>query len=81
MSNTTGSPWGVHRKEGSDMATWVEGMGSGDPATAGLAGRDRQRPPIVWQVLSALVLLAMGGIHVYYVVSLGAGGLSGFCSF
>jgi hypothetical protein len=52
-------------------------MGSGDPATAGLAGRDRQRPPIVWQVLSALVLLAMGGIHVYYVVSLGAGGLIG----
>ncbi|MDT7622656.1 MAG: hypothetical protein QOF99_3557, partial [Pseudonocardiales bacterium] len=59
------------------MATTVEGMGSGDPATAGLAGHDRQRPPIVWQVLSALVLLAMGGIHLYYVAVLGAGGLIG----
>jgi hypothetical protein len=59
------------------MATTVEGMGSGDPAAAGLAGHDRQRPPIVWQVLSALVLLAMGGIHLYYVAVLGAGGLIG----
>jgi hypothetical protein len=31
----------------------------------------------VWQVLSALVLLAMGGIHLYYVAVLGAGGLIG----
>jgi hypothetical protein len=59
------------------MATTVEGMGSGDPAAAGLAGHDRQRPPIVWQALSALVLLAMGGIHLYYVAVLGAGGLIG----
>jgi hypothetical protein len=52
-------------------------MSSGDPATAGFAGHSGQRSPIVWQVLSALVLLAMGGIHLYYVVVLGAGGLIG----
>jgi hypothetical protein len=77
MSNTTGSRWGVNRTEGSEMATRIEGTGSGDPATAGGAGHGGQRSPIVWQVLSALVLLAMGGIHFYYVVFLGAGGLLG----
>ncbi len=37
----------------------------------------RQRRPIVWQVLSALLLLAMGGIHLYLVVFRGFGGLLG----
>ena len=52
-------------------------MHSGAAAMAGEAGHGGQRAPIVWQALSALVLLAMGGIHVYYVVFLGAGGLIG----
>jgi hypothetical protein len=59
------------------MATRIEEMGSGDPATPGGTGHGGQRSPIVWQMLSALVLLAMGGIHFYYVVFLGAGGLLG----
>ena len=42
-------------------------MGSGDPATAGLGGHGGERSPIVWQVLSALLLLAMGGIHLALV--------------
>jgi len=56
------------------MATKSDRSGSPDPAKA---GRGRQRSPIVWQALSALLLLAMGGIHFYYVVFLGAGGLIG----
>jgi hypothetical protein len=73
---TTGSRWGVHRKEGRDMATKSERTGSGDPATAGGAGHGGQRPPIVWQALSALLLLAMGGIHFYLVLN-GVGGVLG----
>jgi hypothetical protein len=42
----------------------------GDRTAAG------QRSPILWQVLSALLLLAMGGIHLYLVFD-GVGGLLG----
>lgn len=38
-----------------------------------VAGR---RAPILWQVLSALLLLAMAGIHLYLVLT-GVGGLLG----
>jgi hypothetical protein len=40
---------------------------------SGVAG---QRPLIVWQVISALLLLAMGGIHLYLVFD-GVGGTLG----
>src|SRR5262245_4747274 len=42
-----------------------------DPADAG-----SPRGPIGWQVLSAVLLLAMGGIHLYLVLQ-GFGGLVG----
>lgn len=37
----------------------------------------RQRTPMLWQVLSAVGLLAMGGIHLYLVVFSGFSGLVG----
>lgn len=43
-----------------------------EPRAAGV----RQRSPMVWQALSALFLLAMGGIHLYLVVN-GTGGILG----
>jgi len=58
------------------MATKPEGVGSG-ATTAGAAGRGGWRSPIVWQLLSALLLLAMGGIHLYLHFFGGAGGLIG----
>ncbi len=58
------------------MAMTSEGAGPRDPATAGGAGRGGQRPPIVWQALSALLLLVMGGIHLYLVLN-GVGGMLG----
>jgi hypothetical protein len=58
------------------MAMTSEGAGSREPATAG-SGRHRgRRSPIVWQGLSALLLLAMGGIHLYLVLN-GVGGMLG----
>ena len=45
-------------------------------ASAGAGGHGGQRSPIVWQVLSALLLLAMGGIHLVLVFQW-AGGLLG----
>jgi hypothetical protein len=57
------------------MAAKVEGAVS-RAATAGAAGDGARRSPIVWQVLSALLLLAMGGIHLYLVFQW-AGGLLG----
>jgi hypothetical protein len=42
---------------------------------AGIAGRG-QRSLIAWQLLSALFLLAMGGIHLYLAVT-GVGGILG----
>lgn len=47
------------------------------PGTAGVAGRSAQRRRVlVWQMLSALFLLAMGGIHLYLVFD-GTGGVLG----
>jgi hypothetical protein len=63
-------------KKSSDTAMTSEGAGPPEPATAGTADHGRQRPPILWQVLSSLVLLAMGGIHLYLVLD-GVGGLLG----
>jgi hypothetical protein len=57
------------------MAAKFEGVGS-RAATAGVAGHGGQRSPIASQVLSALVLLAMGGIHLSLVFQW-AGGLLG----
>jgi hypothetical protein len=42
----------------------------------GVAGRGGQRSPILWRVLSALLLLTMGGIHLYLVLT-GFGGVLG----
>jgi hypothetical protein len=39
-------------------------------------GENRQRSMVLWQVLSGLLLLAMGGIHLYLVLD-GVGGLLG----
>ena len=58
------------------MAMTSEGAGSREPATAGDGGRGSQRSPIVWQGLSALLLLAMGGIHLYLALN-GVGGVLG----
>ena len=58
------------------MPTKSEGIGSRDPARAGRAGHGGQRSTIVWQVLSAVLLLAMGGIHLYLVLN-GVGGVLG----
>jgi hypothetical protein len=58
------------------MATNIEGAGSGGPAPAQHTDRVRQRAPIGWQVLSALFLLAMGGIHLYLVLT-AVGGVLG----
>jgi hypothetical protein len=57
------------------MASKFEGTAS-RAVTAGAAGHGGQRPPIVWQGLSALLLLAMGGIHLLLVFQW-AGGLLG----
>ena len=59
-----------------DMAMRSEGAGPRDPATAGGAGHGGHRSPIVWQALSALLLLVMGGIHFYLVLN-GVGGVLG----
>jgi hypothetical protein len=45
-------------------------------ATEPRAADARQRSLMVWQVLSALFLLAMGGIHLYLVFN-GTGGILG----
>jgi hypothetical protein len=67
---------GVQRKEGCDMAMTSEGAGSREPAMAGGGGHGGKRSPIVWQGLSALLLLAVGGIHLYLVLN-GVGGVLG----
>jgi len=56
------------------MATHPRTDGSGDPP--GSARHGGQHSPMLWQVLSALSLLAMGGIHLYLVFR-GTGGLIG----
>jgi hypothetical protein len=45
-------------------------------ADRGVVGQSGQRSPILWWVLSALLLLTMGGIHLYLVLT-GFGGLLG----
>jgi hypothetical protein len=45
-------------------------------ADGGVVGQAGQRSPILWRVLSALLLLTMGGIHLYLVLN-GFGGLLG----
>jgi hypothetical protein len=67
MSNT---------KKTMQTAMTSEGASPPDPATAGAAGHVRQRPTILWQALSGLVLLAMGAIHLSLVLD-GVGGLLG----
>ena len=51
----------------------------GDYADRGV-GQAGQRSPIVWQVLSALLLLAMGGIHLSARLPVGQAACSGSCS-
>ncbi len=58
------------------MPTKSEGIGSRDPARAGRADHAGQRSTIVWQALSAVLLLAMGGIHLWLVLN-GVGGVLG----
>jgi hypothetical protein len=41
-----------------------------------VVGRAGQRSPILWRVLSAVLLLTMGGIHLYLVLT-GFGGVLG----
>ena len=43
---------------------------------AGSAAHRAQRTPMLWQVLSAVLLLAMAGIHLYLVLA-GTGGVLG----
>ena len=56
------------------MAMKSEGAGSRVPVSAGGAGRRALRSVIAWQVLSALLLLTMGAIHLYLALK-GAGSL------
>jgi hypothetical protein len=56
------------------MAMKSQGIGSRVPAPT--AGRGGLRSVMVWQVLSALLLLAMAGIHLYLVLD-GVGGTLG----
>jgi hypothetical protein len=58
------------------MPTKSEGIGSRDPASAGRADHAGQRSTIVWRAVSAVLLLAMGGIHLYLVLN-GVGGVLG----
>ena len=51
-----------------------ERVGSGVPASAAGAGSRAPRSVLVWQVLGALFLLAMAGIHLYLAAK-GAGSL------
>lgn len=58
------------------MATSSEGADSRHPIKVGAASHGRRRSLIIWRMLSALFLLAMGGIHLYLVFN-GTGGLLG----
>lgn len=55
------------------MAPKSEGSRSYKPDAADAAPHGWQRAPIVWQVLSALFLLAMAGIHLYLVFQWASG--------
>ena len=54
------------------MSSEPRAGGSRTPDTVGTVGRSL----VIWQVLSALFLLAMGGIHLYLVFN-GTGGVLG----
>ena len=58
------------------MAMKSEGVGSRVPVPAAGAGHGALRSIIAWQVLSALLLLTMGAIHLYLVFD-GVGGTLG----
>ena len=61
-----------------DIRTGEENSGhiDGDYADRGAVGQTGQRSPIIWRALSAVLLLTMGGIHLYLVLT-GFGGLLG----
>ena len=59
-----------------DMSSELRAVDSGNGDAAGTGGGRGRRSLMAWQVLSALFLLAMGGIHLYLVVH-GVGGLLG----
>jgi hypothetical protein len=59
------------------MATMSGGTGSSRAATGDGTGRRGTRSPVVWQGLSALLLLAMGGIHLYLALTAVGGVLGG----
>jgi hypothetical protein len=59
------------------MTASSDRAGSRDPTTRGAAGHGNRRSLITWRLLSALFLLAMGGIHLYLVVFGGTGGVLG----
>jgi hypothetical protein len=58
------------------MSSEPRAAGSPGGDTAATGGRAGRRTLMVWQVLSALSLLAMGGIHLYLVFN-GTGGVLG----
>jgi hypothetical protein len=58
------------------MASEPRTAGSRGSGAVGTGGRVGLRSLLVWQMLSALFLLAMGGIHLYLVFN-GTGGLLG----
>ncbi|MEJ2889678.1 hypothetical protein [Actinomycetospora aeridis] len=63
--------------EAADMAHAAGGpIGPGETPTVRIA-RGERRSTMLWQVLSAIALLAMGGIHLYLVVWGGTGGVLG----
>ncbi len=59
------------------MSSEPRAAGSPGPDAAATVDRAGRRTLMVWQVLSALSLLAMGGIHLYLVVFGGTGGVLG----
>jgi hypothetical protein len=56
------------------MSAELRSTGSGGRGTPGTSGA--RHAVLIWQVLSALFLLAMGGIHLYLVLH-GVGGVLG----
>lgn len=70
----------TERRDGVAVMAHAAGgpLGQGETPTVRIArGGERRRSTMVWQVLSAVALLAMGGIHLYLVVWGGTGGVLG----
>ena len=59
-----------------NIRTGEENSGHVDYTDRGVVGQAGQRSLMLWRVLSALLLLTMGGIHLYLVLT-GFGGLLG----